>query len=82
VTDYVTIQLNPVAEAAASIRATMAKYRFDEGEYYRGIRLGLSLALIHLLKPPSTNPPNTCPECYATLPNDGSCCDACGWVRP
>ena len=23
----------------------------------------------------------SCPDCYADLPGDGSCCDACGWTR-
>ena len=26
--------------------------------------------------------PGHCPDCFAMLPNDGTCCDECDWVQP
>jgi hypothetical protein len=75
------VKATELNNAIAAIRDDIRTWREDGSEYASGIRLGLALALIWLCKPPFEPPPSMCPDCYATLPQDGSCCDACGWAK-
>ena len=73
-------QLSYALEAARVMAATCRCYPrwLETGserqvEYCRQVRILIAAV---------TGRGTRCPACNARLPNDGSCCDRCGWVRP
>jgi hypothetical protein len=73
-------------QAIQSIRVHMKSAGEGKSEYDRGKRAGLKLAMAFLDGAPGTKRlinagPGGCPDCFATLRGDGSCCDCCGWVK-
>jgi hypothetical protein len=76
-----------MAVAIHRMRVHLEAARDDGGEYGRGKVEGLRLALTMLYGIVGTEGiikvgAGGCPDCYAALPGDGSCCDECGWTRP
>ena len=56
--------------------------RASEAQWHEGMWMGMGNAVRMLCEDwmPASNGTG-CPDCGAGLANDGSCCDACGWVR-
>lgn len=72
--------------AIQSMRVHIKNSRQQDDEFERGKMAGLKLALAFLDGAPGTKSmieagPGGCPDCLAPLANDGSCCDACGWIK-
>ena len=64
-------------ETIDAMRQSMREERqLKYQEYYQG-RISAFRTAIYWL----TESTSGCPDCHAKLPNDGSCCDACGWVQ-
>jgi hypothetical protein len=82
--DTAICNVTTIREAIKTARADVRNYltgrartlhaaAFDEGRI-AGLRFALKILGVDWHS-------NGCPDCGAALPGDGSCCDACKWVR-